>query len=202
MPITSLLRYALEIPDQTLGEKFYSSFGLTQVSARDEAVHLRPAPLKAECVALYAGGHKRLHHIALGAPGADYDAVKEALARARVSEIDPPQRGPEGGIWIRDPDGNVLNIRNESAENRPVDVQLATNAPGRVLRRGARGCPSGERSEPRRLGHVLLFSPDVNRQLKFYTEVLGFKLSDRSRSLIAFVRCDTDHHNLAFLASP
>jgi catechol 2,3-dioxygenase-like lactoylglutathione lyase family enzyme len=203
MPITSLLHYALEVPDQTIGEKFYSSFGLSQLSVRDNGVHLRPAPLKRECVLLYPGARKRLHHIALGAPGDNFEQVKDALERAKVSEIDPPKNAPNGGIWVRDPDGNVLNIRNETAEPKPTDPPLTLNTPGRVLRSGERGCPSADQtSQPRRLGHVLLFSPNIDRQLKFYTEVLGFKLSDRSRNIVAFVRCDTDHHNLAFLTSP
>jgi catechol 2,3-dioxygenase-like lactoylglutathione lyase family enzyme len=48
---------------------------------------------------------------------------------------------------------------------------------------------------------VLLFTTDVDRQIDFYTRVLGLKLSDRVKSLIAFMRCTTDHHNLAFLTS-
>jgi len=31
--------------------------------------------------------------------------------------------------------------------------------------------------------------------------VLGMKLTDRSRKVIVFLRCTTDHHNLAFLVS-
>src|ERR1044071_7141745 len=114
MPVTSLLHYALEVPDQTIGEKFYGNFGLSQTSARDDAVHLRAAPLKRECVLLYPGARKRLHHIAFGAPGDDFEQVKDALKRAQVSETDPPRNAPDGGIWIRDPDGNILNVRQEA----------------------------------------------------------------------------------------
>ncbi len=55
---------------------------------------------------------------------------------------------------------------------------------------------------PRKLGHVLLFTPDIDRQVRFYTQLLGLKLSDRSRQIIAFLRCNTDHHTLALLTSP
>jgi catechol 2,3-dioxygenase-like lactoylglutathione lyase family enzyme len=48
---------------------------------------------------------------------------------------------------------------------------------------------------------VLLFTPDVDRQLAFYTQVLGLKLSDRCQRIIAFLRCSSDHHNVAFLSS-
>src|SRR5439155_99858 len=98
MPIRSLLHYALEIPDQSVGQRYYRDFGLA-----DEAVR--------------------------GAPGRELPVA------------------------------------------------------------------------PRRLGHVLLFSPDIDRQVDFYTRVLGMKLTDRSQKIIAFMRCTTDHHNLALLAS-
>jgi catechol-2,3-dioxygenase len=53
---------------------------------------------------------------------------------------------------------------------------------------------------PRRLGHILLFTRRVERQLDCDPRVLGLELSDRSQSIIAFLRCSTDHHNLALLA--
>ncbi len=49
MPVRALLHYALEVPDQTVGEKFYRTFGLVDGPARDDAVHLRPAPLERAC---------------------------------------------------------------------------------------------------------------------------------------------------------
>jgi catechol 2,3-dioxygenase len=203
MPVRALLHYALEVPDQTVGEEFYRAFGLVDAPARDGAVHLRPAPLKRECTLLYAGPRKRLHHLAFGAPGDEFEAVREAIRRAGVREVDPPRGAPDGGTWIRDPDGNAVNIRPEGSQEPPADPPLAVNTPGRILREVVRGCP--ERSlqpSPRKLGHVLLFTPDVDRQIDFYTRILGLKLSDRVKSIIAFLRCSTDHHNLALLTSP
>jgi hypothetical protein len=86
MAVRSLLHYALEVPDQTVGEKFYRSFGLVDEAGRDGAVHLRPAPLKRESVRLYPGPRKRLHHLAFGAPGDDYQATVESVRRAGVPE--------------------------------------------------------------------------------------------------------------------
>jgi catechol 2,3-dioxygenase-like lactoylglutathione lyase family enzyme len=65
-----------------------------------------------------------------------------------------------------------------------------------------RGVPEQRpEARPRKLGHVLFFTPDVQRQIEFYTGVLGLKLSDRVKNIIAFLRCTTDHHNVAFLTS-
>ncbi len=201
MAVRSLLHYALEVPDQSVGEKFYRSFGLAAASGRDEAVRLRPAALRQSSVLLYAGPRKRLHHLAFGAPGDDFAATVDSLRRSGVREMDPPRGAPEGGVWARDPDGNAVNIRREAADAPPPDPPLTLNTPGRVTRVAARGYPDGLEARPRRLGHVLLFTSDVDRQIDFYTRVLGLRLSDRSASIVAFLRCTTDHHNLAFLAS-
>jgi catechol 2,3-dioxygenase-like lactoylglutathione lyase family enzyme len=203
MPVRALLHYALEVPDQTVGETFYRTFGLVDEPARDEAVHLRPAPLKRVCTLLYAGPRKRLHHLAFGAPGDEFEAVRESLRRAGVREVDPPRGAPDGGLWVRDPDGHYVNVCTEASQEPPPDPPLAVNTPGHILREVERGCPARSlEPAPRKLGHVLLFTPNVDRQIDFYTRVLGLKLSDRVRSIIAFLRCTTDHHNLALLTSP
>src|SRR2546429_260392 len=58
MAVKALLHYALEVPDQGAGEKFYSNFGLLNAPSRDAAVRLRPAPLQRESVLLYGGAEK------------------------------------------------------------------------------------------------------------------------------------------------
>jgi catechol 2,3-dioxygenase len=201
MAVRALLHYALEVPDQTLGEKFYASFGLEPASGRDDAVRLRPAPLTRASVLIYGGPKKRLHHLAFGAPGDEFEATREAIRRAGVREVDPPRGAPEGGLWVRDPDGNLVTVRAEAAEAPPADPPLTLNSPGRVARIAIRGCPEGLEPRPRRLGHVLLFTPDADRQIDFYARVLGLRLSDRARSIVVFLRCTADHHNLAFLTS-
>jgi catechol 2,3-dioxygenase-like lactoylglutathione lyase family enzyme len=56
---------------------------------------------------------------------------------------------------------------------------------------------------PRHLSHVLLFTPDVDRQVAFYRDVLGLRLSDRSADIIAFMHGAhaSDHHLVAFAKS-
>ncbi|MBI1964276.1 MAG: VOC family protein [Candidatus Rokubacteria bacterium] len=201
--VRSLLHYALEVPDQTVGQRFYQDFGLLHTTGRDDVVRLRPGPLDRVQVLLYGGPKKRLHHLAFAAPGADYAVTRRAVERYGAPEVDPPAGAPEGGFWVRDPDGHPVNVRDEEPKPPPPDPPLAMNSPGHAPRQVRRGAPPPDMTAaPRRLGHVLLFTPDLERQLDFYTRALGMKLSDRCQKIITFLRCSTDHHNLALLASP
>lgn len=49
----------------------------------------------------------------------------------------------------------------------------------------------------RKVSHVVLNVSDVERSIQFYTDVLGFKLSDRNPIGMAFLRNATDHHTMA-----
>lgn len=66
-------------------------------------------------------------------------------------------------------------------------------APG-VLREGA--------VRPRKLGHVVIGSPDKAATQRFFTDGIGFKISDEISNLAAFLRCSTDHHNLLVQQAP
>ena len=56
---------------------------------------------------------------------------------------------------------------------------------------------------PRRLSHILLFTSDVLRSVRFYSDALGLRLSDHSGDIIAFMHGAhaSDHHMLAFAKS-
>ena len=200
MPVKGLIHYALEVPDPVLGETFYRDFGLKQTDSQRNSIQLKTSRGSGELL-LYEGPKKRLHHIALAAPGDELDAVREALKRAHVPEIDPPKDAPEVGIWFEDPDGNLINVRREERKTIPAEPLPPLNGPGNPNRIGVRGLPTYDRADPRRLGHVLFFTPDPDAAVRFYTETLGFKLSDRVPGIIAFMRCTTDHHNIAFAKS-
>ena len=57
-----------------------------------------------------------------------------------------------------------------------------------------------------KLGHVVLNVRDVERSARFYTEVLGFEISDvypeeMVRGGMVFLRCNPDHHGIALVGS-
>jgi catechol 2,3-dioxygenase-like lactoylglutathione lyase family enzyme len=57
-----------------------------------------------------------------------------------------------------------------------------------------------------KIGHVVLNVQDVERSARFYTEVLGFQISDvypeeMVPGGMVFLRCNTDHHGIALVGS-
>jgi catechol-2,3-dioxygenase len=50
-----------------------------------------------------------------------------------------------------------------------------------------------------KLGHVAYRVTDVQKVVKFYNELLGFRTSDSRGDYFYFLRCNTDHHTLNFV---
>ncbi len=80
----------------------------------------------------------------------------------------------------------------------------AYNGPGRYERQGSRapGLLRTERVQPRKLGHAVVGTTDLDVTHTFLTRGLGFKVSDVIKGAGAFLRCSIDHHNLLVLKAP
>ncbi|HUZ75803.1 MAG TPA: VOC family protein [Stellaceae bacterium] len=64
--------------------------------------------------------------------------------------------------------------------------------------------PPGMTFNITKIGHVVLHCRDIERTVKFYTEVLGFKVSDVYPNEMVpggmvFMRCNSDHHGVGFV---
>ena len=64
--------------------------------------------------------------------------------------------------------------------------------------------PRGVGFQLRKIGHVVLNCRDLERSIRFYTEVLGFQVSDvYPQDMVpggmAFLRCNTDHHGIGLV---
>ena len=64
--------------------------------------------------------------------------------------------------------------------------------------------PEGVPFQIRKIGHVVLHCRDLERSLRFYTEVLGFQVSDvyppeMAPGGMVFLRCNTDHHGIGLV---
>lgn len=49
----------------------------------------------------------------------------------------------------------------------------------------------------RKLGHMVYRVSDIERTTRFWTEIMGFKLSDRNEHGMVFLRNASDHHTIA-----
>jgi catechol 2,3-dioxygenase-like lactoylglutathione lyase family enzyme len=77
--------------------------------------------------------------------------------------------------------------------NGPARIERVFRAPG-VLRETP--------VKPKRLGHIVVGTTNLEATVGFFIDGLGFKMSDHIGDKGAFMRCSSDHHNLLALAAP
>ena len=135
-----------------------------------------------------------LHHVAFEV---DTDAELAALA-ARLSQsgielsLEARDGDPEAGdtLWFHDPEGNRIEI-----SVTPDDLlELPTVPTTSNSSRGRRA-----RLHPNGLQHIALSTSRLEAMVEFYTEALGFDISDWLLRECAWLRCNNDHHTLMLL---
>jgi catechol 2,3-dioxygenase-like lactoylglutathione lyase family enzyme len=129
----------------------------------------------------------RLHHLSFEV---DTDAELAALAaRLNIAGVDVAlgtrDGDPEMGdtLWFTDPDSNRVEISVASNEYMSPDA----NSARRVL------------LHPYTLQHVALYTQRLEEMVDFYTEALGFDISDWLLRECAWLRCNNNHHTLIFM---
>ena len=200
--VHSLHRFVFGVPDLEEAAAFYSAFGL-DVRRGDARLDLYTAGHSHCWGSIHRReGPKQLEYVSFGLYADDMAPMRERCARLSIPLVPPHERADEEGIWMRDPEGTLVQLViapkvSPSAKSAPL-VPVAVPGRGAAPIRSAIGPV-----RPRRLSHVLLFSSDVQRSVRFYTEVLGLRLSDCSRDIIAFLHGAhaSDHHMLAFAKS-
>jgi catechol 2,3-dioxygenase len=60
----------------------------------------------------------------------------------------------------------------------------------------------GHPARPVKFGHVTMQVTDLPACHRFYTQLLGFRTSDWIEDFFVWLRCNSDHHALAFVQSP
>ncbi len=198
--VHSIDHFALHVPSLDEAERFYTTFGL-QVERTDRELNLRAADAHRWARILPATG-KSLAYVAFNCYEDDLQAIRHQATQAGANfDIQSPYCTEEG-IWFRDPDGNLIQVqagpRTMPETKSPF---IAENVPPNT--RGAHSRSEGPPVRPRRLSHLLLFTPDVLRAIRFYDAAIGLQLSDRSGDAIAFTHAPhgCDHHLLAFAKS-
>jgi catechol 2,3-dioxygenase-like lactoylglutathione lyase family enzyme len=188
--VTEIRHVGYAVTDLELERAFYGEhWGLKEVGERDGMVYF--AAQGAEelyVVRLRRAAEQRIDVIALAAASAhDVAVLFDRVAAHGCRIIFPPQAltGFGGGYGFRFFSKDGLSFEISS------DVARGT---ARALRRWE--------GVPRSLSHIVLHSPDHHASIKFFTDVLGFRVSDWLGDFMAFLRCNEWHHRIAIMPGP
>ncbi len=204
--IHSIDHFALSVPELEPARRFFTAFGLDvrDTTAGALAVHAHGDD---HCwIRIHVSGRpKKLEYLSFGAYADDLDAIAARARRLGVTQERPHPLSDGSGLWYRDPDGVAVQVV-AADKVTPASAGAIEPAPSTINPIGVPIALSRSQAtpvRPRRLSHVLLYCTDVPRSLRFHSEVLGLRLSDRSQELIAFSHGAhaSDHHLLAWVKS-
>ncbi len=196
MPLHRMNSITIGVPDVEKTAEFYRDFNLTEsapgvfaTADGGEQLRLVQTPIR------------RLVELAIGADNPDdVDQVASQLAK-----LDVAVQRTEDGLTTIDP-GTDVRVRVEVAPRIQQDAIASTpyNGPGRTDRLGRAPMLQDDapKARPRKLGHVVIGSTDLEPSQRFFMEGIGFKLSDQMGHAAYFLRCSEDHHNLLLQKAP
>lgn len=194
MGLHRLLGLTTAVPNPEELAAFYGELGL----ARDGDVF--SGSNDGATVKIEEGAVRRLVEVSVG--------VSDELDLASIA-----LRLRDGGAEVAEAPGQISVV--EAASHVRFIVKIADqeisgtavlppeeNTYSRAVRRNRRaeGVYALARS-PRRLGHLVIGSPDRTATRDFIVEGLGFRASDEIDGVISFLRCSTEHHNIAVVES-
>ena len=172
----------LTTPDiERMIDYFTRIVGLS-LTAREKNKAILATKTGLEAIVLERGGAVEAPRLSFQiAPGSDLGEIISRLKKAGLkselrSDITP---GIGKAIAFKDPKGTTLEIFSDFAF-APED-----NAFNGIM--------------PQKFGHIAYRCPDVQAAVKFYCDVLGFRISDWRGDFFAFLRCSCDHHTVNFL---
>ncbi len=157
-------------------------WGLERLADSDDGTAvLRATGPEHHVLELHRADRNGIDHIGLGlADDRAVDAAAAGLAERKVRLLSEPaeldRAGGGYGFRIADPEGRVIELAARTEAIRPLDT-------------GAR---------PAKLAHVVLNTADIEALCTWWCDVLGFRLSDWSERQMVFLRCNADHHSIAF----
>lgn len=197
--VHSVDAFGFSVPDLAEAERFYSAFGLDTRRAGDRLVLHTFGNAFSWGVVHEAPGSKRLLYLSFGCFADDLEALRLRARRLGAPLCAAHPAGTPDGLWLRHPDGFAVQIR--VAERKMPDAASVgePEQPNTIGRGRAPQRSQVTQVRPRRLAHLLLYSQDVQRSVKFYEDVLGLRVSDRSGDDIAFIHAvhGSDHHLIA-----
>ena len=178
------------VPDLDAERAFYNDqWKLIEVGEKDGMVHFTAeGGAEHHVVRLRQSEVKRVDVIALAADNrGEVDGLHEQVVAAGCKIIFAPRDldtlGGGYGFRFFSPDGLPFEISSDVARREP-----------RLLSRWE--------GVPQKISHIVLHSPDHQAMVRFFVDVLGFKVSDWLGDFMCFLRCNSAHHRIAVLPGP
>jgi catechol 2,3-dioxygenase-like lactoylglutathione lyase family enzyme len=196
MGLHRLLSMRVGVPDPAGLGAFYGELGLTSDGNGGFAGTDAGTQLVVDHHAF-----RRLLEVRIGAT--DDATLADIAARLTGHGLQPRHTG--GVLSVVDPAIEVT-FRVEVAApfvQQAVGPAAAENRPGVNIRRNARAAAVTQSARPpRRLGHLVIGTPDLAGTRALLVDGLGFKPTDEFPGIISFLRCSFDHHNIGLVNSP
>jgi catechol 2,3-dioxygenase-like lactoylglutathione lyase family enzyme len=195
MALHQLSSITIGVPNVEETCRYYAEFGLTRRCATFSTID------GGEQLRIVESPTRRLIELCIGADDPDDVArVSDQLSRLDVAI----ERDPISVSALESHSGARVVVKvHPRVTQEPAPIE-PTNGPGCTHRGNGRapGILRQERVRPRKLGHVVIGTPDAEASRRFFVDGIGFKVSDEVRGLAAFIRCSTDHHNLLLQPAP
>ncbi len=199
--VHSVDHFNLVVPDLKHAERFYTGFGL-DVREKGNGFDLYTAGNDHRWGRIAEGPAKKFAYLSFGCYPEDLEGLRARLKANDVQQLDPPPGFESNGVWFRDPDGTLIEMR-VAEKSSPDEKAVQSNLSSPPGVQGSHARSKAPFVRPRRLAHILLFSSDVLRSIAFYSRVLGLRLSDRAGDGVAFMHGihGSDHHMIALAKS-
>jgi catechol 2,3-dioxygenase-like lactoylglutathione lyase family enzyme len=205
MPLTGLAEVIFAVPDVRECKEFLEDFGLTCLESTE--THAVLEVLNGQRVTLYPEGDPRVPisqvqgHGAREAIWAVAEAVELEALVADLSRDHTIVRDEDGTVHFLTSFGQRIGLR--VFRPRPiVTTTPPTNSPGNVNRLNT---PRKwmDRAIPKTISHVVWGYLDVDQVRDFYTQRLGFRVTDIQKGIGLYIRCgrSTNHHNMALASA-
>ena len=196
MSLHRLLGFRAAVADPTALDAYYAELGLT-----GDATSGYTGSDGGAAVIIDEAPFRRLIAVDIGCDDdRDLDAVQQRLEAGGAS----PTRDSESVSVIDVASRVQFTVRVAEPEATVSPVVLVTpNAPGAIVRVNERAAGVfGAPRPPRRLGHLVIGTPDLRATRDLLVDGVGCRVSDEFDGIIHFLRCSTDHHNIGLVHSP
>ena len=170
-------------PDLARQADYYGSIVGLGVVARESGRLFMATESEQLAIVLEAGAEQKCKRIAFEvAPDSDLAEMRADLSKSGIaSELrSDGAPGVSRSLVFTDPEGTEIEL---------ISGWIASPA-----QEPLRGIAAN------RLGHIAMYTADPLRASKFYSEALGFRVSDWIEQSFVFMRCGSDHHTLNFVA--